>query len=273
MYIWDNGGFTLDGVAAKDLNIVMGRDSDRPIAPSTVDRFLSIPGRNGILSFGSDVGARYFNLVCNVITKDYRTLQAATERVASVLLDGYGKPKQIKLVFDARPDRYYLVKYSGSLTIDRLFGYGQFSLPLVTIGEPFARSLTNSGDGVKWGSQVTWGSNVRWGDAWAYHANGSGTVDINNWGTMIVKPVIEVNGSFSTLSLSCNGKTLNYNTTLNNDMLAINCESMTIKQGSNNMLNYMTGDFIELAAGVNKVTISGTSLNADVSFKFNAKYF
>jgi len=267
-----NGGFTLDGISAKELNIIMGHDSERPIAPPTVDRFLSIPGVNGILDFGSDVGARQLNLNCHVISKDYRTLQQASERIASVLLDGYGKPKQLKLVFDVNPDRYFLVRYSGSLSINRLFGYGRFTLPLIVVGNPFGHSIDSS-DSITWGSSVTWGSSIRWGDAWSYRVTGAGSVEINNWGTMIVKPIIELSGSLTNIAIACNGKTFGYNAPLASETLTINNNRMTVTKGSQNVLKHMTGDFIELKAGINELSIMGTNLNLDVSFKFDTLYF
>lgn len=266
-----NGGFTLDGVAAKDINIIMTKDSARPIAPSTVDRFLNIPGRNGLLDFGADAGARYFNLDCRVITRNYLELQESIERIASVLLDGYGRPKTMKLVFDATPDRYYLVRYSGSLAIDRLFGLGSFSLPLVA-ADPYVRSLTSS-DSVILDSDILLESDIRLDDDWSYKVIGSENIEINNWGTMIVKPIIRIAGSFTDLQIVCNGKTLAYNAPISNDTLTIDCKGMKVKKSNLNALSGMSGHFIELLAGINNITITGTLINADVSFVFETRYF
>lgn len=218
------------------------------------------------------MGARPFNLQCHIISRDYRTLQQATEHIANVLLDGYGRPKQMKLVFDVNPDRYYLVRYSGSLGINRLFGYGQFTLPLIVIGNPFGHSLDSS-DAITWGSSVTWGSSIRWGDTWAYRVKGNGSVEVNNWGTMILKPTIELSGSMGNISITCGDKTLAYNAPLVSETLIINNDRMTVKKGAENVLKHMTGDFTELQPGINEISITGTNLNIDVSFKFETLYF
>jgi len=132
-----NGGFTLGGVPAKELGIIMIGTSKRPILPPTVDRTISIPGRNGAWDFGADVGTRPFNLDCALIEQNAVALQMAIERLAALMVDRYGKPRTLELTFDTRPDRHYQVRYSGSLEIDRIIGLGRFTLPLVAF-EPYA---------------------------------------------------------------------------------------------------------------------------------------
>lgn len=249
----------------------MTRESDRPIAPSTVDRFLSIPGRNGVVDFGADVGARLFSLDCKVNTRNPLVLQDAFELIASVLLDGYGKPRTVKLVFDSRPDRYYLVRYSGSLSPKRLFGLGSFTLPLIA-ADPYARSLTNS-DSVIWDSDITWSSDIRWGDGWSHRVTGNTTLEINNWGMLIVKPIIEITGSYANVAITINDNVIFDIKPLTNGKSIIDCERMTMKKNGANGLSGMVGKFVELEPGINKVIIDGTSLNADVSFVFESRYF
>lgn len=271
MYIFGNGGFTLDGTPAKDLQIVMSRESDRPILPNTVDSTMSIAGRNGIIDMGATLGARQFSLACKVITKDYRALQKAIEQIASVLVDVRGKPRTVKLVFDVNPDRYYLVRYSGSLSIDRLFGLGQFTLPLLVVSrEPFANSLTSS-DSVILDSDIVLDSDIMLDDRWDYYISSEQVVELFNWGTMAVKPLISLQGSFASISITVNGKTFNY--TAHNGLLIIDCEKFTVKKDGINTISNMTGDFIELNAGTNQISISGTSLSVNVSFIFEAKFY
>src|SRR5690606_17785327 len=116
-----------------------------PIAPPTRDRLMEISGLNGVLDYGADTGARMFNLAMSFVTRNSNELQVATEQLAALLLDGYGKPRQFKLVFDVNPDRYYLVRYKGSIDdIKRMRGLGRFTLPLIVVGEPFSLSQNSS---------------------------------------------------------------------------------------------------------------------------------
>lgn len=126
-----NGGFRLGGRAALSFGIRMTRESQRPVLPGTVDRVLDIPGRNGQRDMGADMGPRPFALSCHLIRQDAATLQQAVSDLAAFLVDQYGKPRTMDLIFDFQPDRLYKARYSGSLPIDRIVGLGQFVLPLV----------------------------------------------------------------------------------------------------------------------------------------------
>ncbi len=127
----------MGGVRPQDIGLKVLRGSVRPILPDTRDRTLVIPGRNGSWDFGSDMEPRYFNLDCQFVTRSASDLQYAVETLARLLVDTYGKPKSIELVFAVHSDRVYTVRYSGSLPIERLVGMGRFNLPLIAF-DPYA---------------------------------------------------------------------------------------------------------------------------------------
>lgn len=129
--------FKLGTKTAQELGIVMLRSSQRPILPSTVDRTLPIPGRAGQRDFGADLSYRQFDLECAINTKDPYELQQRVMELAAHLVDSYGRPKELELRFDIRPDQFFRVRYSGNAPIDRVAGLGTFTLPLVGF-DPFA---------------------------------------------------------------------------------------------------------------------------------------
>lgn len=131
---------TLGGVRPEDIGLRVLRESSRPILPGTRDRTVTIDGRNGAWDFGADVEPREFNLSCAFLTRDSRQLQYHVEQLAHLLVDSYGKPRTLELVFAAHPDRTYTVRYSGNLDINRVVGMGTFSLPLIAF-EPYAYGL------------------------------------------------------------------------------------------------------------------------------------
>lgn len=135
-----NGGFKLGSRTAAQLGIRMLRASQRPILPGTIDRTLAVPGRSGELDFGADMGPRPFALECAMVKRDPTSLQQAVSQLAAFLHDQYGRPRTLQLIFDAQPDRYYNVRYSGNMPIDRIVGLGQFTLPL-TAFDPHAYSI------------------------------------------------------------------------------------------------------------------------------------
>lgn len=120
--------------------MLMSRASQRPILPGTVDLTLTIPGRNGQWSYGADMGPRQFGLECAIVKNNPISLQQAVSQLAAFLHDQYGKPRTMRLIFDAQPDRYFNVQYSGSMPIERVVGLGQFTLPL-TAFDPHAYKL------------------------------------------------------------------------------------------------------------------------------------
>ena len=132
--------FTLGGVANTTLGVVLAPTFQEPILPSTIDRYVDIPGRNGRKLFSSDLGPR--EIVLDLVMIDSttpETLQSLTRTLAGVLLDNDGKPEDVALVFTKEPNKTYTVRYSGNLPIQRLIGgtKGVFSLPLIA-ADPYA---------------------------------------------------------------------------------------------------------------------------------------
>jgi phage-related protein len=116
--------------------------TDDPL-PATVDRTLMIPGRQGMVDFGADLGARKFVLVCEAIGgTNPTTLTAILRAVSDVLLDSDGRPVDCSLVFTKEPARTYTVRYSGRLPLQRHgAGAGLLSIPL-TAADPYAYGST-----------------------------------------------------------------------------------------------------------------------------------
>ena len=117
----DNGGFVLDGTAASAYGITLRYGPSIPMLPATRDRTAEIPGRNGAYWFDSDLGVRTFSLPCQfqAAKADAAALDVLVRALAAALVDVNGKPKAIALVFDDAPTLTYIVRYSGSLPINR----------------------------------------------------------------------------------------------------------------------------------------------------------
>ncbi|WP_379135974.1 distal tail protein Dit [Paenibacillus sp. sgz500958] len=130
--------YKIAGVRPADIGLMVMRGSDRPILPGTRDRLLVISGRHGVRDFGADLEARNFGLKCRFITRSPAALQYAADTLAQLLVDAYGRPKTVDLIFNDHKEQTFKVRYSGSLPIDRLVGMGDFTLPLVAY-DPFAR--------------------------------------------------------------------------------------------------------------------------------------
>lgn len=132
-FIWINGKSNVE------LGFLVLRSSKRPGLPATVDRTLSVPGRNGVWDYGADLAARPFIYDCAFIERDSFALQQRVMTLASLLIDSYGKPRTVELRMRERPGQFFNVRFMGAFDIERIVGVGKFSLPL-TAFDPFARN-------------------------------------------------------------------------------------------------------------------------------------
>ncbi|KXY75877.1 distal tail protein Dit [Bacillus sp. FSL W7-1294] len=263
---------TIDGKHISELNLQLLRDHQNPAAPSTRDNVMTIPGMHGAYDFGATLGPREFNLPMHLKLKDeYETLSSAIRKVMAVFIDPYGKPRTVKLIFDYEPDKYYMVRYSGNIPINRLFSMGKFELPL-TAYDPHAYSVVDTSDDVLWGDEIPFMSDIPLGIGdYQYTITQPSYLNIENTGMLIVRPIIEITGSANSITLTANGKSFSFGAFSNASFL-IDCERYTaIKDGQNYLFN-MKGDFVELKPGANTVGVGGTNLNINITFKFRAKY-
>lgn len=266
----NNGGFTLGGKTARELGLIMLRESQRPILAPTVDRTLVIAGRHGAYDFGADLAPKEFNLECAIIKRSPVGLQTAIEVLGTHLLDSSGRPRRLDLVFDLRSDRAYSVRLSGQLSIERIVGVGKFTLPLVAY-DPFSYSLDDTSN-INVDSNMSVDSNLPIEFEYSYQITSPTAVDINNFGALAARPIVEITGSFTSLSLTLGGKTLAYNAPVTNQTLVLNFENYTAKIGSTNVLGNISGDFFDLPAGINAVQVGGSDLNCSIEFIFKPKY-
>ena len=138
------GGFTLGGKTASALGLELLQGTQRRILPDTRDIVLTIPGRPGAYDFGGEFEARLFELECllhGATTSEQ--LQARIRNLAAHLIGKDGRPRTLELIFDDEPDKYYNVRFTGSLPIEQIVSVGQFVLPLVAY-DPYEYALEDT---------------------------------------------------------------------------------------------------------------------------------
>ncbi|SDD26855.1 Phage tail protein [Paenibacillus sp. UNCCL117] len=168
---------TLAGKTPREMGMIVLRGSQRSGLPSTRDKSVAIPGKNGELDYGADMHPRLFVLECAFAARNSLELQLRIEGLARLMVDSYGRPRTVELVFNAHPDRSYSVRYSGAFTIERIAGLGKFSLPL-TAYEPYSHGL-----------EQLWEQTV---------VTSPRTFTINSEGDIRTEPVIELTNTGST---------------------------------------------------------------------------
>lgn len=261
---------TLGGKRAAELYLSVLIDSEEPALPETRDRTLEIPGRHGLYDFGADLGPRMFELQCAIIQPNAYALQRAVRALAAHLMDGNGRPRTLELIFDEEPDKVYFVRYAGSVSIQKRIGLGKFSLPLVAY-DPFAYSTFDASD-LDVDSSALVDSEISVDADYDFAVNAPTTLGIENFGSMNATPIIEISGSFSSLSLTLGGLTLHYNAPLSATQLILDCEKYTARVGTTNVLGNTSGRFGHLPPGLSDVVIGGSSLDIQIGFRFRAKY-
>ncbi|TKI74456.1 phage tail family protein, partial [Bacillus mycoides] len=243
-------------------------------APPIRDYTVSIPGRPGAYYFGSDIDPLEFNLPLIIKPQENRLeLAAAIRKMVATFIDPHGRPKVVKIIYDYEPDKYYKVQYSGSLSIERYFRMGKFELPLIAY-DPHAYSIVESDKGIKWGDRIPWMSKIPIGlGRTSYTISSPRTLSINNHGSLVVRPVIEISGSANSLTLTVKGESFSIGSFTNSTIL-IDAERYAAIQNGQNLLFQLQGNLekLEFTPGANAIKIGGFNLNIKIAFKYRAKY-
>lgn len=265
---------TIDGKHISELNLQLLRDHQNPAAPSTRDNVMTIPGMHGAYDFGASLGVREFLLPVHLKLKDeYETLSSAIRKVMAVFIDPYGKPKTVKLIFDYDPDKYYMVRYSGNIPINRLFSMGKFELPL-TAYDPYAYSVLESSNDIRWQDMIPWTSDIPISyKKSSYTITNNQILNLDNFGHQVVRPIIEISGSANNLTLILKGESFSLGSFANSTFL-IDSERYAVMKDGQNFLFKMQGDLekLELIPGSNLIQIGGSNLNFNITFRYRAKY-
>lgn len=265
---------TIDGKSLNQLGLALLPGFQHPAAPPIRDYTVSIPGRPGAYYFGSDIDPLEFNLPLIIKPQEDRyRLSAAIRKMVAAFIDPHGKPRKVKLIYDYEPDKYYLAQYSGSLPIDRYFRMGKFELPLIAY-DPHAYSILQSTDEIRWQDMVPWMSDIPISfENTSYTINEPQTLTIDNFGSKVVRPVIEISGSASNLTFTLNGERFSFESFTNSSFL-IDAERYAVIKDGKNFLFQFKGDLekLELMTGANAIPIGGSNLNIKIAFKYRAKY-
>lgn len=264
----------IDGVhLTNDLGLKVLADSTDEMLPSTQDYTVNIPGRHGDYVFKAYFQPRQFDVSIIIPPQSSRMdVQLIARQISRMFLDQRGNPKDVELIYDYEPDKHYNVRFNGSIEIDRIMRMGAFEFTL-TAYDPFAYSNVYS-------DEITWGSEVitfeyqyllgREGLGGAVAINAPTTLSVPVDGYAI-KPVFEISGSATALTVSTNGKSFAL-PSFTNASWVIDCEKYTVlKNGANAFGDVELREFL-LNTGGNNVAITGTNININMRIKFRDKY-
>jgi predicted phage tail component-like protein len=198
--------------------------------------------------------------------RDPRVIRQAARKIAAWL--GCG---EAVLIFDDESDKQEYAKVSNKLDLENQIESGRpFTVDFKC--RPFPCQI-DSVESITLDSNILLDSDLRLDDEYQFTVIGNRMVEVNNFGTHSVKPVIEITGSFTALSITVGGKTLNYTEAVSNKTIVLDCALLQAKDGIINKNNVATGLDLILPAGISSVEISGTALNCTVTFKFRPLYY
>lgn len=261
-------GVTFNGMHSSNYKAYL-RSDNRMILPTLNKREISIPGKNGTYDFDENTYEnKKIDVHFTIVETSLIELRLKARQIALWLSTTTKK----QLIFDDEPDKYYMAKIYGNISLDEIAYTGTFSVSFEC--EPFAYFITSTSQDIllgneflKLGSEITLGNSSNY----IFDISGNSNFLVENFGTFTVRPIVIISGSFSSFSVTVNGKTINYTEAISNNTVTINNSKYTIKAGDINKLSVCTGDlinFFELTPGLNNVSVSGLSLNCTVTFDF-----
>lgn len=259
-----------DKYRISDFGLYVEEGHNHPATPNFQRKTMHIPGKAGEWDFGTEIRSKSLDIPLATQAWDRVKLQQSLNSFVAFLFDPFGKPREIKIVYDYEPDKFYMVKVSDSFSPERVRPFARFILPLVA-SKPYKYS-NSFADEVLWGSEtITFEYNYLLG-----HESLGGSVKITNPQTfdlsvegLAIQPMFEISGTANNLTISCS----EYSFTLpnfTNTSWEIDFEKYLVyKNGQETMIEIR--DFY-LIPGNNQVRITGSNINIDIRIKYRDKY-
>lgn len=271
--------FSLGGIESGTFGLIC-RTINRQLLPVIRTKTRTINGKHGIYDFGggdSDPKTHTKRIV--YVGNDITELRLRAREISAWLYSAEFK----KLVFGDEPDKYELARITGGVNLESLLSIGECDVTFVC--QPTAQCTHDTSEDIILDSDVVLGSDITLDNAANY------TFTVNSSPTVITfdsaglaetglqsqrgsKFEIKITGSFETLSITMNGKTINYNEAANGTVIIDNVNA-TIKANGVNKISECSGDlidFLSIIPGENEVTITGTGLNCSVLFDYRYEY-
>lgn len=260
---------SIGGMTPAQLGLHTLRDSQRPVAPGTVDTTVSMPGMHGAYDFGATLGPLPLPLDCAFATSSAYELQRLVSKLAQLLIDGNGRPRTLALEYSNRPGQVYYVRYSGTAPIQRIVGLGRFTLPMVAF-DPFAYTPFDTSE-INVDTKIPVDMALSVDASYGIALTSPGVLVVDNFGTQDARPIIEVAGSFTSLTVTLGGKTTTYSQP-HSGTITLDFAKRIARSGAVNVFSNTNRTFGSLPVGKSDVAIGGTGINITVRVKFKAKF-
>lgn len=269
------GSFEYNGIKSIIYKLAC-RSIHRPVLPSIRPRMTQIYGKSGVIDYGGgDYETRQIVMHIAFIGKSFIELRSRAREIAKWLSSG----AWAKLTINDEPDKYYLARVLTSINLETMQRLGQADITFEC--QPFACMAVDTGADPTWDeADFPWMTEIPWDmvESYQFAATGSTNYTFHNPGTQEIgcnspqgsKLDIVITGSWNTLEVSMNGRTLEY-TEAGSGMLVIDNVEMEAKLDGVNKLSKIDGDidtFLSLVPGGNTIEIDGAVIDVTVTIDF-----
>lgn len=246
------GAFSFNGTESSTFNLVC-KSVKRPLLPAVKIKRVDLPGASGAYDFyDNEYSIRQVTMRIVYLGENYEELRTRARSIAAWL----STSNWAKLIINDESDKYYLAKVTSDIDLESLFEAG--IAEIIFDCQPFAYAVTEK--------KEEFNVNVLTN----YNFVNPGTRRIDYKSPPGSKFKITIDGSWSTLSLAMNGKTLNY-TEAGNGILIFDNIELEVALGGVNKFSKLTGDydtFLKIIPGDNTLTIDGSDLSLAVTIEY-----
>lgn len=240
----------LDGV-----KMLVLADTREALLPGTRDISEEIPGRDGELDFGTEFEPRIIELHVAVPTAvgwlvPGNTTVHTKEHIKATIAKHFNPKDGIKILqWEGSPDRYYHVKYSGSIESYKEHPmWLEYTIPL-KMPDPYIYSAAEHISSISGSTQLL----------------NAGTVDT----PVVVEVVGGTNPAITISSTAYGSQVMEWTGDLSGGTLVIDTDKMTVTLNSDNAVSGYNNNFPLLPPGESTVTQSG---GTSVSVKWRDRW-
>jgi predicted phage tail component-like protein len=131
----------LDGYSIDTFGLIPLQSHIHPINTGIQHKTIKIPGMAGVHDIRTELAPKYFEFEFAIKEQDETTMQAKLNEFVAFLCDDTGRPRDIKLIFDYEPDKYYTVKLNNMIDPERIRGFSRFSVSFVA-SDPYKYAIS-----------------------------------------------------------------------------------------------------------------------------------
>lgn len=267
-------GCTINGIHSSTLDLYL-KSKSRPILPAIPDTYTQVAGRAGSYLTQQQAADRIIQVQFTSNNADLPSMRVSNRKIAAWL----HTKERVRIIFDDEPDKFYYGKVDGVVDFEQFAASGVL---MVTFRcQPFAAMVISTGADLTWeAANLPWCTAIPWAmvDAYRFTATGATSFAFTHLGTQELsyqspkgsQSKIIITGSWTTLSLELNGKTLDY-TASGAGTLIIDSANMEVTLDNVNKLDELEGDidsFLTIEPGENTIEITGTGLDVTVTLDF-----